>query len=200
MENEIWKDIPIYSGLYEASNFGRIRSKEGKMTLSVRSNKKVKRVWKQRIIKQKCSTTSNGRKNAIVTLWKDGKPHYHLVCRLIATTFHENLILSEMTVNHIDGDTMNNSSDNLEWMTLEENIIFGFENGQFSTAKPIEMISENGERIILRSMTMACKMLGRSENYIRYRMNGKKEYAYSKDGRRYKIVPIDRKELNKRDA
>ena len=87
MENEIWKDIPIYLGLYEASNFGRIRSKEGKMTLSVRSNKKVKRVWKQRIIKQ-----------------------------------------------------------------------------------------------------------------IRYRMHGKKEYAYSKDGRRYKIVPIDRKELNKRDA
>lgn len=26
IENEIWKDIPNYEGIYQASNFGRIKS------------------------------------------------------------------------------------------------------------------------------------------------------------------------------
>ena len=25
MENEVWKDIPNYEGIYKASNFGRIK-------------------------------------------------------------------------------------------------------------------------------------------------------------------------------
>ena len=29
---EIWKDIPGYEGIYQASNFGRIRTAEGKTT------------------------------------------------------------------------------------------------------------------------------------------------------------------------
>lgn len=29
---EIWKDIPGYEGMYQASSLGRIRSKEGKIT------------------------------------------------------------------------------------------------------------------------------------------------------------------------
>lgn len=26
MENEIWKDIPGYAGIYQASNYGRVKS------------------------------------------------------------------------------------------------------------------------------------------------------------------------------
>ena len=81
---EIWHEIPEYTGLYEASSHGRIRSVEGKITSSARFKK---RVWKQRIIKQKEKKTKNGRVDYMVTLWKDGKPHYHLVARLIASTF-----------------------------------------------------------------------------------------------------------------
>ena len=33
---EIWKDIPGYEGIYQASNFGRIRSTPGKITSSKR--------------------------------------------------------------------------------------------------------------------------------------------------------------------
>lgn len=47
---ELWKDIPGYEGLYQASNLGRIRSAPGKTTSSARY--KV-RVWKVRIIKAK---------------------------------------------------------------------------------------------------------------------------------------------------
>ena len=33
MSEEVWKDIPEYEGLYEASSHGRVRSKEGKVTV-----------------------------------------------------------------------------------------------------------------------------------------------------------------------
>lgn len=32
--NEIWKDIPGYEDIYQASNFGRIRTADGKTTVS----------------------------------------------------------------------------------------------------------------------------------------------------------------------
>ena len=49
-----------------------------------------------------------------VDLWKDGKPKTFLVCRLVATTFLEDLIDTNMTVNHKDGNRFNNCIDNME--------------------------------------------------------------------------------------
>lgn len=62
----------------------------------------------------------------MVTLWKDNKPHSHLVSRLIATTFIKNLLNSDYTVNHKDGNPLNNSADNLEWLSRADNIKYGF--------------------------------------------------------------------------
>ena len=99
MENEIWKDIPNYSG-YQASNLGRIRT-YNKVTYTKMHGE---RHWKDRILSFKPSTSS--RKNINqgmgyrVDLWKDGKPKTLLVARLVATTFLENLIDTKMTVNH----------------------------------------------------------------------------------------------------
>lgn len=42
--------------------------------------------------------------------------------RLVAMAFKYNKDHSELTVNHIDEDPLNNVIDNLEWMTIEENI------------------------------------------------------------------------------
>ena len=30
MENEVWKDVPNYEGLYQVSNYGRLKSLEKK--------------------------------------------------------------------------------------------------------------------------------------------------------------------------
>ncbi len=38
---EIWKDVPKYEGLYEVSNTGKVRSKEGKTNHSVLHGKRV---------------------------------------------------------------------------------------------------------------------------------------------------------------
>jgi hypothetical protein len=69
---ELWKDIPGYEGLYQASNLGRIRSAPGKTTSSARY--KV-RVWKVRIIKAKTERrcrNSKGKMDERVELWKNG--------------------------------------------------------------------------------------------------------------------------------
>ena len=43
------------------------------------------------------------------------------VHRLIAETFHPNSNSENLVVNHIDGNTLNNNEDNLEWTTVSEN-------------------------------------------------------------------------------
>jgi len=128
---EVWKPIPNYEGLYEASSIGRIRTAEGKTTHTAWHGN---RVWKQRVLKQKWCTGRRGRLDARVDLWKDGKPKTHLVSRLVCAAFHGDR--PDMTVDHIDCNPANNCADNLEWVTLAENIRRGFKNGCYVNVVP----------------------------------------------------------------
>ena len=182
---EMWKDIPNYEGLYEASNTGQIRTKAGKATSSAKYHK---RVWKQRIMKQKFRIAKNGRVDAAICLWKDGKPHYHLVSRLIASAFHGDMLFTSMTVNHKDGDTLNNASDNLEWLTRADNIKYGFANGQFkSIMKPIIVVNNQGKQIHARSFAEMDRKLGRYRGYTSRRLSSGIFELISSDGTAYCI-------------
>lgn len=101
---EIWKDIPDYEGIYQASNLGRIRSLD-------------RRVWnynkKGRILKQ------NNNTSGYLYVSLNGKKWYVHV--LIAKTFLENTNHYEQ-VNHKDFNKHNNCVDNLEWLSRIENI------------------------------------------------------------------------------
>ena len=181
---ETWKPIPGYEGLYEASSQGRIRSAEGKVTSSARYNR---RVWQQRIIKQKWRKRKTTEKeDARVCLWKDGKEKTHLVSRLIAMAFLP-APFEKLTVNHIDGDPSNNSVDNLEWCTMRENIKHAFDTGlQKSSQKPVVLESVGGNKILFPSMAEASRYLGKSNAYVSnsiancnpcYGANGEKYFA-----------------------
>ena len=128
---EQWKDIPGYEGLYQASTLGRIRTAEGKTTSSARF---PVRVWKQRIMKPKISRNKKGRYDMRVELWK-GKEHKTLlVSRLIALTWCEGY-KEGMTVNHKNGNPLDNSAANLEWLSHGDNIRHGFANGLYPQAR-----------------------------------------------------------------
>lgn len=110
MEIEIWKDIKDYEGYYQVSNLGRAKSLETTRTCD-RCGVPLTRVYKEHLVKQ----GGNGRGYMSVRL--NNKHEY--VHRLVATAFCENPGNKE-TVHHIDHNTSNNQSTNLEWRTLQE--------------------------------------------------------------------------------
>lgn len=183
MEEEIWKDIKGYQG-YQVSNLGRVRT-HNKTTYT---EKHGIRQWQDRILHFKPSTSSRANiKQGMgyrVSLWKNGKCKDFLVARLVATTFLEDLIDTNMTVNHKDGNRLNNKVENLEWLSRSDNIKYGFENGQYRQDKTI-LYNEN-ESYEFKSKSEAARFLQRSKTYILdcYKKNKK---AISKSGTKYNI-------------
>lgn len=164
-DSEVWKPIPGYEGLYEASSLGRIRTTEGKTTSSARFES---REWQQRIMKQKYEKRhgNTGNTDARICLWKDGEEKTYLVARLVAMAFLPTPF-DMLTVNHIDGNTSNNRIDNLEWVTRADNIKLGFENGQYAAIqKSVILQSKYGEELSFRSMAEASRYLGRNNGYV----------------------------------
>lgn len=159
---EIWKDIPEYEGLYEASNYGRVRTKEGKTTYANWKNGTRKRVWKQRVLKQK--TDKNGYKR--VTLYKDGEPKTFLVHRLVAFCFIPSVDGKE-NINHIDGDPSNNYVDNLEWADYRDNLLHAFENKLNKSQQPVYLKNKKTEEIKrFSSKAEASRYLNKNNGYI----------------------------------
>lgn len=160
---EEWKDIPGFEGIYQASNTGGIRTCEGKTTESVRHGT---RHWQQRVLKQKYCKNSRGRTDARVALYKDKKQYTFLVARLIAMTWCDGYE-DGLTVNHIDGNTLNNNADNLEWVSLRENIQKAFSAGFYdSSCKRCALIGENGMWSMFRSYSEAGRFVGKEANAI----------------------------------
>ena len=106
---EIWKDIPKYEGLYQASNYGNIRSCD-------------KKVWnyikKSRILKPYLCTS--GYYQLSLSNGQGGQKKYY-VHRIIASTFL-NKEKYQTEVNHKDLNKLNNKVENLEWTSRKENI------------------------------------------------------------------------------
>lgn len=167
LKNEEWRDIPGYEKLYQASNLGRVRSVDGKITETDRHGK---RVWKGRVLKNR--TKAPAKNGYRVSLWKDGKNKDWLVHRLIAMAFlgiPEGIEIKStgkrMTVNHKDGDRFNNKIENLEWLTIENNIKHAFDNDLMPTCKKVILL-RNEEKFEFRSMSKASEFLGRNNGYL----------------------------------
>lgn len=178
---EIWKDIKNFEG-YQVSNLGRIRT-HNKTTYT---QKHGIRQWKDKILKFKPFTTSNQKSSQgmgyRIDLWKNGKPKSFLVARLVATTFLEDLIDTNMTVNHKNGDRLDNRVENLEWLSRADNIRYGFENNQYKQIS-ITLYNDN-EKLRFRSISQASLFLKRSSNYIsKCIKNNQKIYSF--DGKEY---------------
>lgn len=180
--SEEWKPIPGYEGIYDASNFGRIRSTPGKVTSSALY---PERHWKTRVLKTKRQRPP-GRGDERVTLWKEGTSKDHLVSRLVASAWI-GVPAQKMTVNHINGDFTDNRPENLEWVTLQDNIRHGFETGLYaSTQNPVALTDKNNNSFQFSSMSEASRFLGREDHYVSgaYR-NGR--VARSSSGETYSI-------------
>ncbi len=155
------------------------------------------RHWKDRMLNFKPSTTSNQKSKQgmgyRVDLWKNGKPHTLLVARLVATTFLEDLINTNMTVNHKNGNRLDNRVENLEWLSRKDNIRYGFNNSQYTCCKKCSLIDSKGNKINFISLAKASEYLKRNKAYISLCLKTNRKITDHK-GDEYKIeVNYDRK-------
>lgn len=98
---EIWKTIPNYENFYEVSNTGKIR------TL------RTKKILKTYIINSGYECIKFCVNNTRTS---------HLIHRLVMLTFYPVENSSILTVNHKNGNRLDNSLSNLEWATISQNI------------------------------------------------------------------------------
>lgn len=171
--SEVWKDIDEYKGLYQVSNWGRIKSVERIL--------KDGRSWKEKILK----TSKNNRGYLTVGLWKNGKCKSYLVHRLVAEAFLNNPDNLPI-INHKDQNPSNNNVDNLEWCNQKYNVNYGTAiqrkaekqiNGKLS--KTVYQYTLDGELIAEYPSTNEVeRQLGYKQPSISYCCNGQRKTAY----------------------
>lgn len=111
-EKEIWKEISINTD-YLVSNFGRVKSKARFVTC-----KNGFRFKKEHIL-----TPFNNRGYYHVGFKVNGKLINPLVHRLVISAFKGEKPYPEWEIDHINGNSLDNRLENLEYVTSSENTI-----------------------------------------------------------------------------
>ena len=114
--HEIWRDVIDYEGLYQVSNFGRVKSFYG---------------IGEKLLTPSCN--KSGYQYVVLTdankVRKSCKVH-----TLVARAFLPNSE-NKPAVHHRDSNRANNRVENLEWVTYRENSAYAVQNGSYD--KPI---------------------------------------------------------------
>ena len=112
MEQEIWKDIEGYEGLYQVSNFGIVKSLDRTVTRSSHSM-----ILKSYILK----LWYDKKQYQYVSICKLSVKKHQPIHRLVAKHFIPNP-LNLPCVCHKDDNPKNNHATNLWWGTQQDNI------------------------------------------------------------------------------
>lgn len=166
---EIWKDVVGYEGLYQVSNFGKIKSYD-KWSDMPRGR------GKQFYPAKELSICTNDKGYLQVTLYKNRKGLNKTIHILVAKAFIPNP-LGKPCVNHKDLNKANPHVDNLEWCTLSENSKHACDNGVMTGAfktgqNGVEVkCSVTGE--IFKTIIEASKYSGVSAKRLAHMVSGR---------------------------
>jgi hypothetical protein len=175
---EEWRPVKGYEGIYEVSNFGRVRSLDRMVNYISKYGKHYQVLTRGKIIAPKPNFGYY-----LIHLSHQGAAVHKQIHRLVAEAFIPNPNnLPE--VNHKDENGMNNRADNLEWCTTMYNINYGtaIERRAEKKRKPIRKYTKDGTLVqTFPSVTAASKSLGKGRKgtgLISTCANGKRPFAY----------------------
>lgn len=131
---EVWKDIKDFEGRYQVSNLGRVKSLERDVNNHTGVVHLPEKVLKLRLNHKGYLTFD--------VLKLDGTKKGMSVHRQVALAFIPNPE-GKKQVNHIDGNKLNNSVENLEWVTCKENIDHCWEKLQRKPSKTVRVFQLN---------------------------------------------------------
>ncbi|MEM8598338.1 MAG: NUMOD4 domain-containing protein [Bacteroidota bacterium] len=112
---ERWRPVLGYEGLYEVSDWGRVRSLDRTVARSGSSTKRLRgRVLRQHEVGKMSYKAVN--------LSQSGRVQKCLVHVLVATAFCPGRTLFRREVDHRDRNPHHNRASNLRWVTRRENV------------------------------------------------------------------------------
>lgn len=114
---EIWKDIQGYEGMYQVSNYGRVKSLGRLVNGSNQYGVKFQYLKKDKILKPILDKWGYLR----ISIYKNNHKIAKRIHILVAETFLENQN-NYSIINHINGDKTDNRVENLEWCTQSHNV------------------------------------------------------------------------------
>jgi hypothetical protein len=165
---EIWKDVPNYEGLYQASECGKVKSLRRNIILSP----SISKLGYARLVLVKGK-------------YKKG----FLVHRLVALSHIPNPD-NKVFINHKNGKPLDNHINNLEWCTPQENSIHSFvclnrqgtnknkRYGQHTRSRKVQLIINN-ESLVFDSILRAAEHLNTHSSNLIYKLRSEKYPNYT---------------------
>lgn len=169
---EIWKDIKGYEGLYQVSNFGRVKSLERVVNFCEGNKAKTQ----YRTVAEKIKNPSEKDNGYLqICLYKNNKGKHKYIHRLVAEAFIKNPNNYE-TVNHKNLNKKDNTVKNLEWCSYADNNDHARKNLCFKSGKKLKIEAINidtGESEIITDLLHWCKQNRHDRGSVYHVLSGR---------------------------
>lgn len=119
---EIWKDVKGFEGIYQVSNLGNIKTLQ--RNIYRKGTDRLHYIQPEKILNPPLLPIGY----KYMSMHNGGQKKVKSIHSLVAEAFIPNPE-NKRTINHKDGNKLNNRVDNLEWATDKENLNHALENG-----------------------------------------------------------------------
>lgn len=152
LPGEEWRDIKDFEGLYQISNYGRVKSFPKYHNTS---NDKNKRGYTSKCKILRCGYKISG--YLFVNLYKNKRKQMVTIHKLVCYNFMKKDEKSQLIM-HLDNNKQNNHISNLKFGTYKENIQDAYNDGLHSNMKAVIQYDKNNNKINdFKSITDASK-------------------------------------------